>query len=83
MEDSYEHARQRLGARAGDPALGTRLSGYDDERDEGRWHACRLFVNGGSLDALVADVAAAVADDFGVPPVGPDRPSVPPVGAAP
>ena len=65
VEDSYQEARDRVAARGmTESDLGTRLTEYDQERDQGRRHACRLFVNAGSPDALVADVAAAVVHDF-------------------
>ena len=65
VEDSAARVRERLAARGvSGPALGTRLTGYEQERDEGRRRADRVFVNAGTLADLVDEVAAAVAADF-------------------
>lgn len=71
VEDSADRAAERLAARGlTGGELGTRLAGHDQERDEGRDHACRVFFNGGSLESLVDEVAGAVAADFSLQGTG-------------
>jgi guanylate kinase len=67
VEDSRERVADRLLGRDRDPAeLGTRLRDYEAEVALGRAEADRVFVNGGSREALVAALREAIAADFGV-----------------
>jgi guanylate kinase len=62
IEDDRERARARLERRGGEH--GTRIGDYEEERVLGRQVAHRVFVNTGSVDDLVEDVAIALGQDF-------------------
>lgn len=71
IEDTFEHARDRLQARrvldqTTGLELGTRLEGYEGERLLGREVARRTFVNRTTIAELVEEVSGAIAADFNI-----------------
>lgn len=67
IEAPYEQVATRLGKRTQTGVeLGSRLDDYKKETEEGRRHANRIFVNDGSINKTVKQLAAAIRQDFNI-----------------